>query len=119
MHQQSKNRKLGREYGQRKALLKSLMRSLILQGKIETTEAKAKELRPRIEKLLTRGKAATLANRRLIAAQVGAEAAGKLIKVAEQHKERAGGYTRITKMGERKGDAARMAVIEFVSSSHS
>ena len=114
MHQQSKNRKLGRERGQRKALLKSLMRSLILRGKIETTSAKAKELRPRIEKLLTRGKNPTLASRRLIAAQVGAEAARKLMKTAEAHKERPGGYTRIIKTGPRKGDAAEMAVIEFV-----
>lgn len=114
MHQQSKNRKLGRERGQRKALLKSLMRSLILRGKIETTEAKAKELRPHIEKLLTRGKTGSVANRRLIAAQVGTEAAGKLIKTAQLYKERRGGYTRITKMGQRRGDAAHMAVIEFV-----
>jgi len=114
MHQQSKNRKLGREYGQRKALLKGLMRSLILTGKIETTEAKAKEIRPRIEKLVTRGRQATLADRRLITAAVGAEAGRKLIETAAHYKERAGGYTRITKMGQRHGDAAHMALIEFV-----
>jgi large subunit ribosomal protein L17 len=114
MHQQSKNRKLGRERGPRKALLKSLMRSLILRGKIQTTEAKAKELRPRIEKLLTRGKRGTLSDRRALMAVVGPEAARKLAETAQRYSERRGGYTRITKMGPRRGDAAPMAVIEFV-----
>ena len=109
------NRKFGREKGQRAALLKSLARSLILRGKMQTTLAKAKEIRPMVEKMVTRGKSATLANRRLLIANLGdVRAAGKLLKTAEGYKDRTGGYLRITKMGPRKGDAAQMAIIEFV-----
>ena len=109
------NRKFGREKGQRAALLKSLARSLILRGKMQTTLAKAKEIRPVVEKMVTRGKSATLANRRLLIASLGdARTAGKLLKTAEGYKDRTGGYLRITKMGPRKGDAAQMAIIEFV-----
>ena len=109
------NRKFGREKGQRAALLKSLARSLILRGKMKTTVAKAQEIRPMVEKMVTRGKSATLANRRLLIASLGdVRAAGKLLKTAEGYKDRTGGYLRITKMGPRAGDAAQMAVIEFV-----
>ena len=109
------NRKFGRERGQRAALFKSLARSLILRGKMKTTLAKAKEIRPMVEKMVTRGKSATLANRRLLIASLGdVRAAGKLLKTAEGYKDRTGGYLRITKMGPRAGDAAQMAVIEFV-----
>ena len=109
------NRKFGREKGQRAALLKSLARSLILRGKMQTTLAKAKEIRPMVEKMVTRGKSATLANRRLLIASLGdVRAAGKLLKTADGFKDRSGGYLRITKMGPRAGDAAQMAVIEFV-----
>lgn len=109
------NRKFGREKGQRKALLKSLARSLVLRGRIHTTEARAKEIRPMVEKLVTRGRTDNLANRRLIAAALGDERmAGKLISTAKNYDGRAGGYLRITKMGPRKGDAAAMAIIEFV-----
>jgi large subunit ribosomal protein L17 len=109
------NRKFGRERGQRAALLKSLARSLVLRGKMQTTLAKAKEIRPLVEKMVTRGKVGTLASRRLLIASLGDErVAGKLIKTAAGYKDRAGGYLRITKMGPRKGDAAQMALIEFV-----
>jgi len=109
------NRKFGRRKGPRRAFLKSLSRNLVLHGRIKTTEARAKELRPLVEKLLTKARRATLANRRALISQLGdARVAGKLIKTAESYKERAGGYLRITKMGPRKGDAALMAVIEFV-----
>lgn len=109
------NRKFGREKGQRAALLKSLARSLVLRGKMQTTLAKAKEIRPMVEKMVTRGKTPTLASRRLLIAGLGDErAAGKLIKTAAAYVDRTGGYLRITKMGPRKGDAAQMAVIEFV-----
>jgi large subunit ribosomal protein L17 len=109
------NRKLGRTKGPRTALLKSLARSLVLRGRIITTEAKAKEIRPLVEKMLTRGKTDTVANRRLLVSQLGdAKTAGKLIKTAEQYKERAGGYIRIVKMVARKGDGSPMALIEFV-----
>jgi large subunit ribosomal protein L17 len=109
------NRKFGRERGQRKALLKSLARSLVLRGKITTTIAKAKEIRPLVEKMVTRGRTDTVANRRLLVASLGDETtAKKLVTVAKNYEGRAGGYLRITKMGPRKGDAADMAVIEFV-----
>lgn len=109
------NRKFGRKTDQRRALLKSLARSLVLRGKIMTTEAKAKEIRPLVEKLITRGKVDTVANRRLLVASLGDESvARKLVKTAENYKTRAGGYLRIVKMGPRKGDASPMALIEFV-----
>ena len=115
MRHHNKNRKLGREKGQRVALKRSLLRSLALKGRIQTTEARAKEIRPMMEKLVTRGKNPTLANRRVMISAVGdAGAVTKIIAAAETNKERAGGYLRITKLGERKGDAAKMAVIEFV-----
>jgi large subunit ribosomal protein L17 len=108
------NRKFGRETNQRHALLRSLCRSLVLRGRIETSEAKAKEIRPLVEKMLTRGKSPTLANRRMLIGEIGEAATKKLFKAAEDYKERAGGYVRIVKMGPRKGDAAKMAIIEFV-----
>jgi len=109
------NRKFGRETDQRRALLRGLCRSLVLRGKIKTTEARAKEIRPMVEKLLTRGKSLTLANRRALISTLGDErTAAKLIKTAATYAERSGGYTRIIKMAPRKGDAAAMAMIEFV-----
>jgi len=115
MRHGDKNRKFGRERGQRRAFLKSLMRNLVLRKKMTTTVARAKEIRPMIEKLVTKGKNPTLANRRMIVSQMGGERdAARLIKVAGDYKERTGGYLRIVKMGPRKGDAAQMALIEFV-----
>ena len=109
------NRKFGRETDQRRALLRGLCRSLVLRGKIKTTEARAKEIRPMVEKLLTRGKSLTLANRRALISTLGDErTAAKLIKTAATYAERSGFYTRIIKMAPRKGDAAAMAMIEFV-----
>jgi len=109
------NRKFGRESGQRKALLRSLARSLVLRGKITTTVAKAKEIRPLVEKMVTRGRAATLTDRRLLITALGdVKTANKLIATAKNYDGRAGGYLRIVKMGPRKGDAAQMALIEFV-----
>ena len=109
------NRKFGREKNQRAALLKSLARSLVIRGKMTTTLAKAKEIRPMVEKMVTRGKTGSLSARRLLIAQLGDErVTSKLIKTAATYQDRTGGYLRITKMGPRKGDAAEMAVIEFV-----
>lgn len=109
------NRKFGRIKGQRTAFLRSLARNLVVKGKIKTTEARAKEIRPLVEKLVTKGKNPTLANRRILIAELGAAVtANKVIKIAGNYGARSGGYLRITKMGPRKGDAAPMAVIEFV-----
>lgn len=95
--------------------MKSLAYSLALKGKIRTTEAKAKELRPYMEKLVTLGKKETPASRRLLVSRVGAEAAKKIATdLAPTYKGRAGGYLRITKMIRRKTDGAPMAIIEFV-----
>lgn len=115
MSYQKGHRKFGREKNQRNALLKSLAHNLTLEGKIKTTEAKAKELRPFMEKLVTIGKKQTLASRRILESRVGKTAAKKIaIEISKEYKERAGGYTRITKLMPRKTDAAKMAVIEFV-----
>ncbi|MFA5997119.1 MAG: 50S ribosomal protein L17 [Candidatus Paceibacterota bacterium] len=112
-------RKFGRDHAGRIALLRSLALSLIKTEHMETTEARAKEIRPFVEKLVTRGRAADLASRRLIIARLGGvsgeEGAKKLIdEIAPRYKERAGGYTRIVKLPRRQGDASKMAVIEFV-----
>ncbi|MDO8742491.1 MAG: 50S ribosomal protein L17 [bacterium] len=109
------NRKFGRKTNQRHALIKSLAYSLTLKGKIRTTEAKAKELRPFMEKLVTLGMKETVASRRLLEARVGKEAAKKIAtELSPSYKGRSGGYTRITKMVRRVSDGAPMAYIEFV-----
>jgi len=117
MRHHDANRKFNRSTNQRRALLKGLATSLISHERIMTTEAKAKELRPRIEKLVTRAKNPTLANRRILLAGFynDTKAVEKLISsIAPRYVERKGGYTRITKLMPRKGDASKMAVIEFV-----
>lgn len=111
------NRKFGREKNGRVALLRGLAASLINEGRIMTTEAKARELRPKIEKLVTKAKNPTLANKRLLLSGLynNTEVVNKLISdIAPRYTERAGGYTRITKLVPRKGDGSKMAVIEFV-----
>ena len=115
MRHHNSKRKFGREKNQRVALMKSLAYSLTLHGSIKTTEAKAKELRPYMEKLVTLGKRDTMATRRLLESRVGARAAKKIVTdLAPQYKERAGGYIRITKMMRRASDGAPQAVIAFV-----
>ncbi len=114
MRHHNKNRKFGREKNQRGALLRSLARSLALRGKMTTTLAKAKEVRGVVEKMITRGKNPTLANRRFLAAEVGEAGAKKIISAAENYESRAGGYLRVVKLAERASDAAPMAIIEFV-----
>ncbi len=104
-----------RDRDQRRALFASLSRSLVLNEKIKTTEAKAKELRPFIEKAVTKAKKNDLATRRLLAGRLSEEVADKLVKeIAPRYEERPGGYTRIIKLPPRKEDGARMAIIEFV-----
>lgn len=117
MRHHDANRKFGRSKNQRSALLKGLAASLVEHGRIMTTEAKAKELRPKIEKLVTKAKNPTLANRRLIMGGFYNDetVATKLISdIAPRYTERAGGYTRIIKLAVRKSDASPMAIIEFV-----
>ena len=110
-------RKFGRDKNQRAALMKGLVLSLIKHGRIETTEAKAKELRPYVEKLITKANIGTLASRRMVISKLygrTAEANKLIDTVAPKYKGGTGGYTRITKMPRRLGDASKMAVIEFV-----
>src|SRR5207245_1083290 len=115
MRHHKKNRVFGRERGQYHALLKTLGHSLVSRGHIITTEAKAKELRPFVEKLVTLAKKETLLARRLLISRIGGQAAKKLSnEIAKKYATRAGGYTRITKLGRRLKDAAKMAHIEFV-----
>jgi len=115
MRHHNANRKFGREKNQRVALMRSLAYSLALKGKIKTTEPKAKELRPYMEKLITLGKRQTLASRRALESKVGPKAAKKIaLELAPTYKERAGGYTRVIKMGQRVADGSPMAIIEFV-----
>ncbi len=110
-------RKFGREKNGRVALLRGLAASLIEHGRILTTEAKAKEIRPKVEKMVTKAKNPTLANRRVLLSGLynNEDVVAKLISdIAPRYSERAGGYTRITKIVQRKSDGSPMAVIEFV-----
>ncbi len=110
-------RKFGREKNQRIALMRGLVASLITHGRILTTEAKAKELRPKVEKMVTRAKNPTLANRRTLLSGLynDEQVVTKLISdIAPKYTERPGGYTRITKVVQRVSDGSPMAVIEFV-----
>jgi large subunit ribosomal protein L17 len=115
MRHHNANRKFGREADARKAMFRSLAQALVIREKIKTTEAKAKELRPFVEKLITRSKTSTIATRRFLINQVGDEGASKLLKdIGPKFKERAGGYTRIIKLPRRISDGSAMAQIEFV-----
>lgn len=116
--------KLGRNSSNRKALFRDLSTDLFINERIETTEAKAKELRPIVEKLITLGKRGDLHARRQVASFVrrevadqesGQDAIQKLFDdIAPRYDERQGGYTRILKLGPRRGDGAPMVIIELV-----
>lgn len=117
-------RKLGRTSDQRKAMLRDLATDLIINERIETTETRAKELRSVVEKLITLGKRGDLhARRQAVAfvrnevanAETNQDAVQKLFSdIAPRYAERQGGYTRIMKLGPRRGDGAPMAIIELV-----
>lgn len=117
MRHHKKRRTLNRTKAQREALLRSLARSLVLARGITTTAAKAKELRPFVEGLVTSSKANTLASRRLVAARLRSPEAVKILHdtIAPEFKSRAGGYTRIVRLGRIGNRVAEMARIEFVS----
>jgi len=117
MRHGNNKRKFGRVRKVRKALINSLALNLIIRGKIKTTEPKAKELRPFVEKLVTGAKKNTVASRRLISARLfnrSAETKKLFDVIAPKYTDRKGGYTRILKLGARKSDSAKMAIIEFV-----
>lgn len=109
-------RKFGRNPAQRKALLRQLSISLILNERIATTDAKAKELRPIVEKLVTIAREDSDAHRRLVMSKIDHQlATQKLFEViAPRYETTPGGYTRISKLGPRRGDAAPISLIEFV-----
>ena len=119
-------RKLGRTSDQRKAMLRDLATSLIVSERVETTEARAKELRSVVEKLITLGKKGDLASRHNAAKtlrnveilnedETTQTALQKLFgEIAERYTERQGGYTRILKQGPRRGDGAESVIIELV-----
>lgn len=109
-------RHLNRDANARKALMRNLCTSLLDHGRITTTEAKAKELRRWVERLVTEAKADDLAARRRVAREISnEEVADKLFRnLMPRLRERPGGYTRIIRMGSRLGDAAPMVVIELV-----
>ena len=109
-------RKLGRDSSARKALFRSILTSFFEHGRIETTEAKAKEIRGLADQLITLAKRGDLAARRqAIASLMDEEVVRKLFgEIAAKDSDRQGGYTRIMKLGTRRGDAAPMVVIELV-----
>ena len=109
-------RKLSRKSGHRKALFRNMSAALIKHEQITTTLAKAKELRPYVEKLVTLAKRGGLSNRRLAHSRLLDETQLKKLfdVLAERYSDRDGGYTRIIKAGFRDSDSAQMAVIEFV-----
>jgi large subunit ribosomal protein L17 len=114
MRHHVKGRNFGRPTDQRTALKKSLIRSLVIHERISTTEAKAKEIRPMVEKLVSRARVDSVANRRLVMSRLGdAEAVKKLFtNLAPRFKDVKGGYTRIVKRAPR-ADGRRTAYIAF------
>ncbi len=108
-------RKLKRDKNERTALFKSLMSSLILKERIQTSHAKANAIRPQIEKLVTKALRNTTSSERVIASSLNPNAVEKFVKdVAPRFKDRKGGYTRIIKIGSRLGDKSPMVVMEWV-----
>lgn len=118
MRHRKRGRKLGRSSTHREALMRNLTRNLVEHESIVTTVAKAKELRPYVEKLVTKARSGTLADRRLVLARLGndKETTKKLFDtIGPRFKDRAGGYTRILKrMQRRLGDAGETALIQFL-----
>ncbi|MBQ9365321.1 MAG: 50S ribosomal protein L17 [Schwartzia sp.] len=109
-------RKLGRDSSARKALFRSILTSFFRHGRIETTEAKAKEIRRLADRLITLAKRGDLAARRMAIARLYDEDVVRKLfgEIAQKYAERQGGYTRILKLGPRRGDAAPMVIIELV-----
>jgi large subunit ribosomal protein L17 len=128
------DRRFDRPANQRKALFRGLMNDLLLHGRIQTTLAKARAIRPKVERVISLGRTDSMHNRRLVFAKLGGKAqiipakhlsrkkpaerrdvVTRLFEeIGPKYRERPGGYTRILKLGNRMGDAAEMAVIELV-----
>jgi len=115
MRHRNKKQKLGSSFHQRRAILRSLANAIILRNRIFTTEGKAKKVKPFIEKVISRAKKDTLANRRLLLKDFNLRIVNKLIKeIAPKYANRVGGYTRIIKTNNRKADSAKMVFIELI-----
>lgn len=116
MRHHSSVRKFGREKTQRQALMRSLATNLIRDSRIRTTTAKAKELRPFVEKLVTRAKIATVASRRLVNSKIMNPTQTKKLfdTIAPKYMDRKGGYIRIMRLPNRDLDGSPMSLIEFV-----
>ena len=109
-------RKLGRSSDHRRAMLRAMVTFLMENGKIETTVTRAKEVRSMAEKMITIAKAGDLHSKRQVYSYITKETVAKKVidDIAPKYKEVNGGYTRIVKIGPRRGDAAEMAIIELV-----
>lgn len=116
MRHHSNVRKFGREKTERHAMMRSLARNLIRDSRIKTTTAKAKELRPFVEKLVSKAKVGTIASRRLVNTRLQGEVETKKLFeiIAPKYKNRNGGYIRIIRMPNRELDSSPMSLIEFV-----
>ncbi len=116
MRHQKKGRKIGTSASHRKAIFEGLARQVIVHERVQTTEAKAKELRPFVEKIITLGKKGDLhARRQALSVLRDREVVHKLFaEIGPRYADREGGYTRILKIGPRIGDAAPIALIELV-----
>jgi large subunit ribosomal protein L17 len=116
MRHRRAGRKLGRDSAHRKALYSNLAGALIEHGRIKTTEAKAKEVRPIVEQMITLGKRGDVAAHRQAVAFLRSKSVAHMLfsEVAPRFADRPGGYTRVVKLGPRQGDAAPMAYLELV-----
>jgi large subunit ribosomal protein L17 len=116
MNHRKTGRKLSRTSSHRKALFRNMVTSLLDHEQIQTTDAKAKELRGVAERMITLGKRGTLhARRQALQTIRSKEVTGKVFsELADRYRERPGGYTRVIKVGQRTGDAAPMSIIELV-----
>ena len=116
MRHRKRTAKLGRQFEHRNAMLANMVCSLIKHKRIQTTLAKAKAVRSVAEKLVTLGKSGSIHDRRLASARLHQEEAVRILfnEIAPTHKERNGGYTRIIRLHQRQGDAAELAILEWV-----
>ena len=116
MRHRKRTAKLGRQFEHRNAMLANMVCSLIKHKRIQTTLAKAKAVRSVAEKMVTLGKSGSIHDRRLASARLHQEEAVRILfnEIAPTQKERNGGYTRIIRLSQRQGDAAELAILEWV-----
>lgn len=120
MRHQKRGRKFGRVRKQRRALLKTMLGSLIMKEKIKTTEAKAKELKSRVDKIINKAKKSKIKEKKIpvireLKKEIPDAAIEKVVgKFLEKFEKKTGGYARVIKLERRKSDGAEMAIIEFV-----